>query len=221
MSCQTPEGALEDGIFNRLTHRVNGITTEAGKYCHPQGGVQKWFGQVDLSVDSLVSWARTGVANGPIVLIVAGGTVEYDTDYRETAIGMYSVQLWIASANYREEYESAGGDAASAPSGPGIFVIKQDILDRILNHGIVKATYDVDGTETESWEDPPWVLSGRMVTLEQHVCLYELVLQAHIARIHGLTAYSALDDYEGTDVTLTKEPSTTGEEFQVVVKADT
>lgn len=221
MTCRTPEGAIEDGIYNRLTHRTNGITTEAQEgYCHPESGVQKWFGQVELTPESMSQWARAGLAEGPVVLIVAGSDVTYDTDYRKTAIGEYAISLYIASANYRSSYEASGGDDGDNVRKPGIFKVKQDILDRLLDHGIVKAEYNVDGSDVESWEDPAWVDSGRLITLTENVVLYELVLRIRVSRIHGLVAYSELDDAAGVDVTLTKEPSTAGDEFQVGVEAD-
>jgi hypothetical protein len=210
----TPEEAIETGIFNRLTHATNGITVEAGKYCADQGGVQKYQGDVDLTKESMIEWARAGVSEGPIVLIVVGEEVDYDTDYRETAVGDYSVQLYFASANLRTTHEALEGDAGSETRKPGIWQVKSDILDRLLNFGIVQ---DANGT----WFDPVWVVRGRKIAKEPHLVLYELIMMARVAVIHGLVPFSSLDDLEGVDVTLQKEPDAgTGEEFQVGIKVD-
>jgi hypothetical protein len=210
----SPEEAIETGIFNRLTHATNGITVEAGKYCADQGGVQKYQAQVDLTKESMIEWARTGVAEGPIVMIVVGDEVEYDTDYRQTAIGDYAVSLYIASANYRTSHEALEGDAGSETRKPGIWQVKSDILDRILNFGIVQDA-------NSNWFDPAWVVGGTMVARLRNVSLYELRMLARVAVIHSLVPFSSLDDLEGLDVTLQKEPDAgTGEEFQVGIKVD-
>lgn len=210
----TPEECIEDGIFNRLTHATNGITIEAGEYCSNDGGVQLYQGQVDLEVENMIEWALPGVAEGPIVLIVAGDDVEYDTDYREVAIGTYAVRLYIATQNYRTAHEGMSGDAAGATRKPGIYQVKSDILDRILNFGIVQ---DSNG----AWEDSAWVVSGRLLVKQRNLFLYELTLNVKVGSIHTMTPTSSMDRLEGIDATLTKEPDAgTDEEFEVGVKID-
>jgi hypothetical protein len=210
----TPEEAIETGIFDRLTHATNGITVEAGGDCAANGGVQKYQGDVDLTKEQLVEWARAGLSEGPLVLIVVG-EVDYESDYRQVVIGEYLISLFIASAHYRTTHEALEGDDGNESRKPGIWQVKSDILDRILNFGIVQDASLV-------WEDPAWVTGGRTVTVEPHLVLYELNMRCRVGVVHALVPFSSLDDLEGLDVTLQKEPDAgTGEEFQVGIKIDT
>jgi hypothetical protein len=214
----TPEEAIEDGIYNRLTHATYGIIVDAGKYCADNGGVQKWHGEVDLTPESLRKWAFAGAVEGPLVLIVAGNAVEYDTDYREAAIGTYTIQIYICAGSWRSQQEAASGDAGSDSRGPGVWQVRSDILDRILNFGIVSSVVDL----VTVWEDPAWVVGGRLLATQNPLVLYELTLACRVSRLHNLVAWGSLDDLDGVDVQATKEPSPTGtaDDFIVSTKTD-
>ena len=217
----TPEDAIETGILNRLTHVDTppgtdhmGITVAAGKYCADVGGVQVWQGDVSLDTESLIGWAHSGLAEGPIVLIVAGNDVDYEHDKERHVVGDYDVQIYIASANYRSEHEAVDGDAGSETRKPGIRQVKKDILDRILAFGFA---VDDDGAY-----QPNLVLNrGRLLAVEDGLALYRLDLTAQMGTRHDVTAWASLGDLRGVDVTLQKEEDAgVGEEFQVVIKTD-
>ena len=107
----TPEDAIETGLLNRLTHvdvapavDHRGITVAAGKYCADNGGVQVWQGDISLEPESLITWAHAGLSEGPVCLIVVGNDVPYEHDKDRHAVGEYSVDIYLATANYRTEH---------------------------------------------------------------------------------------------------------------------
>lgn len=199
----TPEEAIETGIYNRLTDATYGITVAAGKYCSrpdvtdptmSYAGVQLYQGQVDLTGESMIEWARSGVGEGPIVLIVAGDDVVTETDGITWVLGEYTAKVWIATASYRTTHEGLTGDPVASRK-PGIWQVKSDILDRLSNHVVV----------TEA--DPLRFESGRLVTVEQSVCLYEMTFKIKVAVTHEYTPWATLDDLSAIETTLTKQPS--------------
>jgi hypothetical protein len=205
----TPEKAITDGIYARLTDATDGITVAAGKYCADVGGIVKWQGEVALTTESLVQWGLAGIGTGtsPIVLIVTGGSVDYEQDHMRVAIGEFSVQIIIACRHVRDIAETADGDLGADARSPGIWTIRDDILDRLLNYGIVTD------------EDPPWVVGGRILRAEEKFILYELDMKIRIGREYALTAYDDEDDVEGVDTAL-QQIGETDDGIEVEVKND-
>jgi len=203
-----PEQAIETGVYNRLTDATNGITVAAGKYCHNTGGVKKFQGKPSLDEESMEEWAQPGLSQGPVVLIVVGEEMEADTDRVQLVLGTFSIDLYLAEANYRTTHEAFAGDAAGAARKPGIWQLKADILDRLLGHTIVAD------------HDSAWLESGETVETDGGTALYRVRLRAMVAYVHTLTPWSSGTPYEGADVTLEKVPSTEGDEFETDVKVD-
>jgi len=220
------EEAILAGAYNRLTSATLGITVEAGKYCAngtgdtapDQGGVRRWVGQVNIaSPAEMIGWAQNGLTEGPVVLIVVGETVDFDTDKAQYAGGNYSLSVFIVTKNLRSRREGAIGSLDGATRNVGLWDVKADIMDRLCNHGLVSTVIDT----VTCWEDPPVVKSGRLVAAQDGIYLYELTWTIKVSQIHGLVAWSDLDDLEGIDTTLTVEPDAgAGNLFQVLIKND-
>jgi len=210
----TPEDAIETGLLTRLTHGTNGITVAAGKYCADTGGVQVWQGDISLDPESLIKWAHSGIAEGPVCLIVVGNNVTYEHDKARHVVGEYSVDLYLATANYRSEHDAVDGDAGGDARKPGIRQMKSDILDRVLAFGFAT---DADGAY-----QPNLVLNrGTLMAVQEGMALYRLEFTARMGTRHDLTTWASIHDLNGVDVTLQKEPDAgVGEEFQVVIKTD-
>ncbi len=211
----TPEEAIETGIYNRLTDATDGITVEAGKYCATPdttdplsyGGVQLYQGQVDLTADAMIEWGRVGVGEGPIVLIVAGDDVKAETDHADSALSTYTVRVFIATASYRTPHEGLTGDPV-ATRKPGIWQVKQDILDRLLNHIVVTTM------PTLTWS------SGRLITVEQSVCLYEMTFEIIGCATHEYVPWTTRDDLTKIRTTFTKQPSAVLPADDLIVEVD-
>lgn len=209
----TPEEAIETGIYNRLTSATYGITTEATDgYVSQSDGIQLWQGQVDLTPEGMALWAGSSTIEGPKVLIIAGDDVKYEHDFHTYAQGTYTVDLYIAASHGRDPHEAIAGDDSAAPDtgSPGIWQVKSDILDRLLNHPIV----------TEA--DPPYLISGRTVVRQGSTVLYRLTLGMVVATLHQLSAWSDLDNLSKIRTTMTKEPSEVlvADDFITEVDAD-
>jgi len=217
-----PEEAMETGIYNRLTHvdtppgvDHKGITVGAGHYCADNGGIVRYQGTPELNAESLIVWGRAGVKQGPIVLIVAGNEATYTPMHTRGGAAKlghaeYTCSLYMAAQNLRSVHEGMVGDAASATRYPGLWQVKEDILDRLLNIGLVQDS-------NSAWV-PHWVESGRLIAVEKGMCLYELNFKFKIVQIHGLTAYGDLTTLDGFDVTFQKKPDAgTGEEIETKI----
>lgn len=218
----TPEDAIETGIYNRLTHEDTppgtdhyGITVGAGKYCADTGGVQVWQGDVSLEPENLIKWAHAGLAEGPVCLIVVGNDITYEHDKGRYAVGEYSVQIYMATANYRSEHDAVDGDAGADTRKPGIRQMKSDILDRILAFGVC--------TDDDGAYQPNLILKrGTLLKADKGLALYRLDLSIQMGTRHDLTAWDGLGDLRGVDVTLRKEDSAVldTDDFTVVIKTD-
>jgi len=189
----TPEESIETGIYNRLTDSTYGIIVDAGKYCADEGGVQLFQGQLSLEPDSLAEWAKTGLNQGPVVLIMAGSAVDYQSSKVEFVEGEYTIDIYIAAANYRTTHEALAGDAGGDTRGPGIWQVKADILDRLLNYPIV------------SDSSPAWVIRGRLLAVNKALCLYQLTLGIVVANYHNLVAWGDRDDLSKIRTTIKKD----------------
>lgn len=203
----SPEESIEAGIFNILTHvdtppgvDHKGLTVGAGHYCANQGGVRVWQGDVSLTPENLVKWAHAGIDEGPIILIVVGEDDDAEHDRAKHVASTFSVVLYFATAHYRSEHETLTDDAAAATRKPGLWQVKQDILDRILDIGICQ---DKDA----KYHAPLVYKRGHLVSADKGMALYELQLSIRLELRYALTAWSGLSDLKGVDFTLIKEPS--------------
>ena len=208
-----PETTIIDGAYNRLTSSTNGIlvTSAATDYawCAINGGVVKYAGQVSLEPDELVEWARPGLAEGPIVLITVPGD-EAATDKRRAVLSTFQIAIYVAMAAYDDEYEAAGGDVAGATRKPGVWEVKDYILDLLLGNALCSVIIDT----VTYWYAIPEYMGSELVATDDGIALLEIRMEAECLRRHGLTAWEDLDVLEGVDFTLTKEPATVGEEFE-------
>lgn len=192
----TPEEAIETGIYNRLTSATYGIATNAaGGYVSQSDGVQLWQGQVDLTPEGMVLWAGSSTIEGPKVLIIAGDDVKYEHDFAQYAQGTYTVDIYIAASHGRDPHEALAGDEVGDTGSPGIWQVKSDILDRLLNFPPVTGN------------DTPYLISGRTVSRQGGTVLYRLTMGMVVATLHNLNAWSDLDDLSKIRTTMTKEPS--------------
>lgn len=221
------EEAIQDGVYNRLTHKILGITVEAGKYCAnsiatatepDRGGVRRWMGDVSIgSPAAMIEWAKNGPVEGPIVLIVVGETYEVETDRAQAVLCTYSIGLFIITSNLRSRREGGSGALDGAARAKGVWDVKADILDRLCNFPLVSTTID----SVVYWEDAAYPTGGRLLAVQDGLFLYELDMRIKVSQIHSLTAWSDLADLEGIDTTLQVEPDAgSGEEFQVKIKND-
>lgn len=217
----TPEDAIETGIYNRLTHTAPpagphyGITVAAGHYCADNGGVQVWQGDVSLDTESLIAWAHAGLAEGPICLIVVGNDVDFEHDRDRHVVGEYTVQIYLASAHYRSMHEAVDGDVGLDTRKPGIRQMRKDVLDRLLAFGLA-----VD--DNGAYQSNLVLKRGTLLAVDKGLALYRLDLIAQMGTRHDVTAWAALPNLQGVDVTLVKEPSATldTDDFRVVIKTD-
>lgn len=200
----TPEEAIETGIYDRLTDDTYGITVTAGKYCADLGGVQLYQGQVDLEKESLIQWAQTGLHNGPVVLIIAGNTVSYETDRVAFVSGEYSVDIYIAAGSMRDPHDALDGETAGDARSAGIWQVKSDILDRLLNFNVVAES------------SPPWVVTGGLMIVNKSLCLYRMTLKIDVASRHELVAWGDRDDLSKIRSTITKD----GDVDSLIVQVD-
>ena len=193
MPIGTPEETIQDGICNRLTHvgvapaPSYGLTVAAGQYCSNEKGVQRFAGDVSLDVDGLIEWAKNSLTAGPVVLIVVGGC-DYDTDKITLAIGEFEIHIYVACANYRSTYEVTSGDAAADARQIGLWQVKADVLDRLMNFAIING------------ESPAWPTGGRLIRAERGLALYELTMKMRVARLHSMVPWSTLSPLTGIDV---------------------
>lgn len=207
----TPEDAIETGIYNRLTSATYGITTNAtGGYVSQSDGVQRWQGQVDLTPESMALWAGSSTVEGPKVLIIAGDDVAYEHDFAQYVQGTYTVDLYIAASHGRDPHEALAGDDSGDAGSPGIWQVRSDILDRLLNFPIVTG------------QSPAYVRSGRTVSRVGDTVLYRLTMAIVVANLHNLVAWSDLENLEKIRTTMTKEPSAVlvADDFITEVDAD-
>ena len=208
----TPEDAIETGIYNRLTSATYGITTEAGEYVSQSDGIQLWQGQVDLTPEGMVLWAGSGTVEGPKVLIIAGDDATYEHDFAQYVQGTYTVDIYIAASHGRDVHEAMAGDDSTVPDTgvPGVWQVKSDILDRLLNFPIVTG------------HSPAYLRSGRTVSRVGDTVLYRLTLGMVVANLHNLSPWSDLADLNKIRTTMTKEPSAVLDidDFEVGVDAD-
>jgi hypothetical protein len=218
---KAPQIVLQDAIYDRLTDATVGLTVTASKYVAVNGGVQKYHGDFDLTPEGMVAHLRPGVSNAPIVLISIGDIdAQASNTVGNVVMARIAVEIYLFGKSARSQHESVAGDVAGATRSPGLWQVASDVADRLLNIGLVA---DTDGSWCDSLRFESLTDLGRVddeKSGNNGVYAMRLDFAQEVGDLYGLVAWSDLTTLTGVDLTLTKEVSTEGLEYEIDVTID-